>query len=153
MWAKLAKLHQRFSVRGQSLLEFSVMLIVLLILFSGIIDVGRALVAYYSLKEAAAEGATYGSVCPITDYVVGRTKNSLNTFQADELSVTVTCNDGACNSSTESGATITVTVEYDLKAVTPFATLFFPSNTYHISVSEQQIVLTSPAKRTTFCTP
>jgi hypothetical protein len=49
---------------GQSLVEFSLMAIVLLILLTGVMDLGRAYFTYLALKDAAAEGAYYGQGHP-----------------------------------------------------------------------------------------
>jgi hypothetical protein len=50
--------------QGQGLVEFAFVATLLLILFVGLIDLGRALFAYMALRDAAQEGATYGSIYP-----------------------------------------------------------------------------------------
>ena len=50
---------------GQSLVEFAVSAIVILLLLVGIADFGRAFFTYLTLRDAAQEGAVYASVCPI----------------------------------------------------------------------------------------
>src|SRR5678815_2728013 len=52
------------SPAGQSLVEFSLMAIVLVILLVGVMDLGRAYFTYLALKDAAAEGAYYGQGHP-----------------------------------------------------------------------------------------
>lgn len=52
------------SESGQSLIEFAVGLVVVLILLAGIVDIGRAFFTYLSLRDAAQEGAAYASICP-----------------------------------------------------------------------------------------
>jgi len=49
---------------GQSLVEFSLMLIFLTVLLMGVLDLGRAYFTYLALKDAAAEGAYFGSAFP-----------------------------------------------------------------------------------------
>jgi Flp pilus assembly protein TadG len=49
---------------GQSLVEFTVMVVFLLVLLMGVFDLGRAYFSYLALKDAAAEGAYYGSAFP-----------------------------------------------------------------------------------------
>ncbi len=49
---------------GQSLVELAMALLVLIILISGIIDLGRILFYYVSMRDAAQEGLVYGSVYP-----------------------------------------------------------------------------------------
>ena len=50
--------------RGQSLVEFAVSLVVLLLLLVLIVDAARILFTYMALRDAAQEGALYGSLCP-----------------------------------------------------------------------------------------
>jgi hypothetical protein len=55
------KISSRCSERGQSLSEFSMVLMFILILLAGVADLGRAFFTYISLRDAAQEGALYGS--------------------------------------------------------------------------------------------
>lgn len=50
--------------RGQSLVELALSLMVILMLLMGSVQFGTALFAYVSLRDAAQEGAVYGSVNP-----------------------------------------------------------------------------------------
>lgn len=52
------------SERGQSLVEFALSLVFLLVLVGGIFDAARALFTYLSMRDAAQEGALYASVFP-----------------------------------------------------------------------------------------
>lgn len=47
--------------RGQSLVEFAFGLVVLIIMLAGVVDAGRALFTYLAMRDAAQEGAAYGS--------------------------------------------------------------------------------------------
>lgn len=49
---------------GQSLVEFMLLLVFTLILMLGVLDLGRVYFTYLALKDAAAEGAYFGSVYP-----------------------------------------------------------------------------------------
>ncbi|NIN68293.1 MAG: pilus assembly protein, partial [Anaerolineae bacterium] len=51
--------------RGQSLVEFSISMMVVLMLLSGVLDIGRAFYGYLALRDAAQEGASYGSIAPL----------------------------------------------------------------------------------------
>lgn len=53
--------NRRRSERGQSLGELSIVMTLILILLAGVADVGRAFFTYSSLRDAAQEGALYGS--------------------------------------------------------------------------------------------
>lgn len=50
--------------RGQSLVEIAISFPVLLIIISGLIDLGRVYYVYIGLEDAAAEGALYLSIDP-----------------------------------------------------------------------------------------
>jgi len=47
--------------RGQSLTELSIAMAMMLILLAGVADLGRAFFTYIALRDAAQEGALYGS--------------------------------------------------------------------------------------------
>lgn len=47
--------------RGQSLTELSITMTLVLILLAGVADIGRAFFTYITLRDAAQEGALYGS--------------------------------------------------------------------------------------------
>lgn len=52
------------STRGQTIVEFALVLSILLILILVLVDAGRAVYAYSSIQNAAREGARYGTVHP-----------------------------------------------------------------------------------------
>lgn len=64
MTMRLLKHNHAHHTRGQSLLEFAVGILILLILFSGLVDVGRAVFMYITYRDAAQEAASFGSVYP-----------------------------------------------------------------------------------------
>jgi len=53
--------------KGQSFVELSVLLTILVILLGGVADFGRAYLIFLELRDAAQEGASYGSYSP-TDF-------------------------------------------------------------------------------------
>jgi len=59
-----AKQQLKQSEKGQSLVELAVGILVLLTLLAGIIDLGRLLFFYISLRDAAQEGAVFGQINP-----------------------------------------------------------------------------------------
>lgn len=63
--------------RGQSMVELGIGMVVLLILVAGIADFGRIFFTYVVLRDAAEEGAIYGSIYP-TDYneIVARVRDA-----------------------------------------------------------------------------
>jgi Flp pilus assembly protein TadG len=50
--------------QGQSLTELALTMSILLILLVGIVDIGRGFFTYMALRDAAQEGALYGSTSP-----------------------------------------------------------------------------------------
>ncbi len=53
--------------RGQSLVELSISLVVLLMLLAGAVEFGMAFFQFVQLRDAAQEGALYGSMNPYVD--------------------------------------------------------------------------------------
>lgn len=53
--------------QGQSLTEFAISLVILLTLLAGVVDLGRMFFAYIIIRDAAQEGAVYGSIAPKDD--------------------------------------------------------------------------------------
>jgi Flp pilus assembly protein TadG len=101
--------------RGQSLVELSVALPLLLLFLLGTLDVGRAFFDYIQMRNAVVEGATYGQRQPLdTGGIVGATEE--HGLPADAV-VSVSA-DGNCN---VPGATGNVTVE----ATRVFTPIFF----------------------------
>jgi Flp pilus assembly protein TadG len=50
--------------RGQSLVEMAMSFMIIAFLLSGAVDLGRAYFVYVALRDAAQEGAVYGSLAP-----------------------------------------------------------------------------------------
>jgi hypothetical protein len=72
--------------KGQSLLELAVSLVVLLILLAGVVDFGRIAFYYIALRDAAQEGASYGSIFPNDNYqIFERTKAGIVDQSAIEV--------------------------------------------------------------------
>ena len=61
----MQRLHQQTSrEEAQSLVEFAISLVLLLILLAGVVDIGRAFFTFISLRDAVQEGASYGVAFP-----------------------------------------------------------------------------------------
>lgn len=52
------------STRGQSLVEFAISLTLVLLLLAGAVDFGMAFFSFIAIRDAAQEGALYGSMAP-----------------------------------------------------------------------------------------
>lgn len=116
--------------RGQSLVELAVSLVILFILLAGVVDFGRAFFSYLSLRDAAQEGAVYGSICPTnTAKILARVRGASNTpvDLSDTSHVQVDCafviggSEVACSGTPMPGNGIKVRVTYDNFPITmPF---------------------------------
>jgi len=51
--------------KGQSLVEMALSLVLILILLVGTVEMGMAFFQYIQLRDAAQEGALYGSIAPL----------------------------------------------------------------------------------------
>lgn len=72
--------------RGQSLIEFAFMLVLLLILLGAVVDGARAMYTYLSMRDAAQEGAVYASLEPTdTTGICDRIQNSSNLMQGLDM--------------------------------------------------------------------
>jgi Flp pilus assembly protein TadG len=68
------------SAKGQSLVELAVSLVVLLFLLAGIVEFGLAFFQFVQLRDAAQEGALYGSTKPSdVNGIIDRIKGSSST--------------------------------------------------------------------------
>ena len=54
-------MREKPNENGQSLVEFGVSVVILLILSAGVVDAGRAFFVYMAMRDAVQEGALFGS--------------------------------------------------------------------------------------------
>ena len=111
--------------KGQSLVELALTLLIILTLLAGAVDLGMAFFSYVALRDAAQEGALYGSINPTdTDGIRDRVKWSSNTpidfsaFSDEDIPVQIVGSD--CEGLTDgepNGVKVTVTYDYTLNGV------------------------------------
>ena len=140
--------HVKSETKGQSLVEFAISLTVIMILLAGAVEFGIALFQYVQLRDAAQEGALYGSLNPDdTTGIEARVKAASDRpidLQNDgnvtiTPSVIETTNDGfACE-----GEGIKVAITYPHQISMPFVSGFIGSNTIPINVSVTDTILIS----------
>ena len=131
------------SSKGQSLVELSVTLPILLILVFGIIDVGLGMMSYISLSNAVREGARFASVgnpagepsdCDgvTNDTVYGRVCITTGGLDLTELTPSVTYPSGV-----GPGNSVIVAADYTYNFVTPRGDLldFFSGGTFPTTIS------------------
>ena len=110
----------------------------LLLLISGIVDLGRAIFTYMDLREAAQEGAAYATVNPrATTEIQNRVTDSSNVFDPADLSVSVSVPANPCL-----GDDIIVGVSLaDFPLTMPFMGTILGTQTLTITASIQDTVL------------
>jgi len=135
------------SKKGQSLVEFSMVLVIVLVLMAGAVDLGRAIFAYIAIRDAAQEGAVYGAMYPgQCAKINNRVNASLQDIGAENPNVEVLIDGVACNSapveSCCAGHIIEVTVSKDDFPITmPFLGGFIGSQTIPLRANASGTIL------------
>jgi Flp pilus assembly protein TadG len=151
---------------GQSLVELALTVTVLMVLVAGAVSFGMAYFSYVAIRDAAQEGALYGSLSPCIDNnpadglceageavnVPGiRQRVRASSTSPVDLSnpavvpdsyITAVATGDPCEGG-PSGAPngITVTVEYDYHVVTPFMGAVIGGQTIHLTASVTDTIL------------
>lgn len=106
--------------RGQSLLEFALVLPVLLLLVMGIFDLGWAVYAQNSIALAAREGARTGIITTQSDAVIReQVKNTAIGLVLSDADIDISPVGGSGPWFRPRGGKVTVTVRYSFVPVTP----------------------------------
>jgi Flp pilus assembly protein TadG len=140
--------------KGQSLVEFGLGLVLLLILVSGVIDLGRAFFTIVTLNDAAKEGTTYGSICPDdeagikTRLIESATDPiALSNLTSADIQVCVsTAGSDACGAPLAIGNEISVLVTYDHELSTPFMGTILGTQTVQLTARAREKILRSPCQ-------
>lgn len=107
--------------RGQSLVEFAIILPILLVIIMGIIEFGMMMNSYLAISNASREGARIGIVgssdIDIKNLIIA-TSPSLDT---EDLVVNISPSDGT----RISGDTLTVKVTYNYQLTVPIISIIF----------------------------
>lgn len=117
--------------RGQSLVEFAISLTVIMMLLAGAVEFGIALFQFVQLRDAAQEGALYGSIHPGDDTNIEARIRSASLSPIDlqndpDVTIVITYPDGAPNCE---GKGIQVEVSYPHRIGMPFIGPIIGSNT------------------------
>ena len=138
----MKKINQISTERGQSLMEFSVSLVFVLVLLAGLVDLGRGLFTYMALRDGAQEGAAYGSLNPTeTSTILNRVYGSSTMLQSQKdegtIDIQVNITGSACT-----GNAIEVIATYnDFPLTMPFVGSFLGSQTVDIHASAENTIL------------
>ncbi|MFC4098839.1 TadE/TadG family type IV pilus assembly protein [Paenibacillus xanthanilyticus] len=109
--------------RGQSLVEFALLLPLLMLLLCGIADLGRLLFAYSSLQMTVQETARLGGLGRSDGDMTAYAKAHLRVGDPASMTVTIT----PSQSTRASGENVTVTLRYSLPLMTPVMTRVIPA--------------------------
>lgn len=139
--------------KGQSLLELALVLIFILVLLAGVVDLGRLMYEYMTMRDAAQEGASYGVVYPGYCVEMGtRVWNNLpgNFSLANGDSVYVTVNGVDCATAYNidknqplpvnacEGKEIIVNIDHPFKVGMPFLSMFTgPTVQLHVEIKDR----------------
>ncbi|MHB8855689.1 MAG: TadE/TadG family type IV pilus assembly protein [Bellilinea sp.] len=86
---------KRTTEKGQSLMELALVLVFILILLAGVVDLGRMMFEYLTMRDAAQEGAGYGAVYPsYCQQIKDRTLENMPSFNIDKDNLVVLIVDG-----------------------------------------------------------
>ncbi|MBU0704877.1 MAG: pilus assembly protein [Chloroflexi bacterium] len=115
-------MKNRKSERGQSLLEFALVLPVLLIVLAGVLDLGRLYFAYVAVTDAAGEGAAYAAIHPDDiGEIIRRAQDATGgMIEIDEGMVTIENNPSGLSQA------ISVEVSYEFTLATPLIGAILP---------------------------
>lgn len=158
----------RTSEEGQSLVEFALSLVVILLILAGILDLGRAYYMYVALEDAAGEAALYISINPSCPFGPDDEENSDPTITNAVGTVGLECHNpnnakyrathaggglvnwddvdfsfempGAANTLVI-GDTVAITLRYDFIPITPIITRLTDDNPITLSVTAAQLIV------------
>ncbi len=105
---------------GQALVEFALVIPIFLLVLFAIVDFGMAFHAWITVTNSAREGARIGSVHAPAATIEQRVRDTADTLDQGNLSVTVT---NADDQGGQPGESVVVDVSYSYSLITPLADL------------------------------
>ena len=146
--------------KGQSLVELAVSLPVILLILLGTFDVGMALFSYSIIRDAAQEGALYGSFNPGNEAEIeNRARNILPRDQGEvfsspvdlrnkeNVSIDIITKGNKCQGVTQGIANyIQVKITYNYPILFPFIGQLFGSDGIQISSTASNVILQPPCQ-------
>ena len=129
--------------RGQSLVELAISLTVIMMLLAGAVEFGIALFQFVQLRDAAQEGALYGSINPgddanIEERVRAASHSPIDLKNDTDVTITISYPDGAPNCE---GKGIQVNVSYPHRIGMPFIGPVIGSDTIQLNASVTDTIL------------
>ena len=110
---------RHFSDRGAAAVEMALVTMFLLVLLLGIVDVGRAISANISVRDAVQDGASYGAYTSdaTADDIRNRVRASVSSPDLSTATIDVYCDPVARDIA--NGSRIRVDLSYDVDLITP----------------------------------
>ena len=129
------------SESGQSLVELSISILILLTLLAGAVEFGMAFFQFVQLRDAAQEGALYGSLNPTDNTgIESRVRNSsyspVDLTDTSEVTVTITPSGALCE-----GNGLEVRVSYNHQIFMPFIPQIIGQSTIPLNASVTDTIL------------
>ena len=158
----MKRIERKAAEHGQSMVELAISLMFVLLIISGLVDLGRAFTTYIAVRDAAQEGAAYAAIARIEasdamvcNEVTTRVQTTSGTLQgwsdAGNIQVNTTINGTPCGDISPSdvpttvclGAAVEVEVEFnDFPLVTPFIGTLIGTQTLTLRASAIDTILT-----------
>jgi hypothetical protein len=144
-YQKIKKINHQKSEKGQSLIELAISLVILLILLAGIVDLGRVSFYYIAMRDAAQEGATYGTVYPNHCFAI-EDRVRAGVVDDSTVNVSISVNGENCLSAVSTdaceGKVIAVTVsDPDFPITMPLLGSFLGSQTISLETTIEDTIL------------
>lgn len=146
-----SRTNQRATERGQSLVELSMMMIGLLVFIAGAADLGRMYFIHLTLRDAAQEGASYGTTDP-SNYAeiearvleaVGDTLDPSAVMVTTSVTVPPYHCAGIVPATLEANA-VQVSAQYDMPIAVPFLGAVIGSDELTLTATVENTILTPP---------
>jgi hypothetical protein len=131
----------RKSERGQSLTELAVSFTLLVLILAVTVDLGRLFFSLIAIREAAEEGALYGSLNPTdTGGITARVRTSssapVNLADTATVAVSVSLTGAAC-----AGNTLNVQVVYDFDLTMPLLGTIIGTDSFPLTTLARSTIL------------
>jgi Flp pilus assembly protein TadG len=148
------------SEHAQSLIELAVSLPVIILILLGTIDFGMAIFSYAILRDAAQEGALYGSFNPANKAEIENRARNISPRADDAvfsspinlrdkilIKVDVKAIGNSCQGTTKGAAnSLQVTVSYKYPLIMPFIRPILGADTISLAGTATNIILQPPCK-------
>lgn len=123
MFSRFLRKNRKDGERGQSLVEFTLIVPIFLILVFAIVDFGMGLYSWITVTNAAREGARLGTVGADQASITARVRDTAGNLDNENLTVTVTNCVSGCATVGDPGESISVHVDYEYHLITPLSSL------------------------------